>query len=256
MTDRSSQSFVDYYAQESLSVETRGRFITIRDKALKLAHARSLDVLDVGCGAGTQALLWAELGHRVHGIDINEELIAIARERSAKAGLAVRFDVGNATTLTDADASMDVCLLPELLEHVPDWEPCLVEAVRVLRPGGVLYLSTTNAFCPRQQEFDLPLYSWYPPFLKRRYERLAVSERPELVQHATYPAVNWFTPYQLSRVLERKGMRCMDRFDMIDKTGLVGARRALATMLQRSSILRFIGHVCTPGTLLFAVKQD
>lgn len=255
MNERSEQSFVDYYAKESLSPETRERFVTVRDKALALAPARTLDVLDVGCGAGTQALLWAELGHRVQGIDINAELIAIARERSRAAGYSIRFDVGSATTLAPADASMDVCLLPELLEHVREWEPCLAEAVRVLRPGGVLYLSTTNAFCPRQQEFDLPLYSWYPPFLKQRYERLAVTTRPELVQHAAYPAVNWFTPYQLSRVLERKGMRCMDRFDMIDRQRLSGAKRAVATLLQRSRILRFIGHVCTPGTLLFAVKQ-
>jgi 2-polyprenyl-3-methyl-5-hydroxy-6-metoxy-1,4-benzoquinol methylase len=55
---------------------------------------------------------------------------------------------------------MDVCLLPELLEHVADWQSCLNEAARVLRPGGLLYLSTTNVLCPRQQEFNLPLYSF------------------------------------------------------------------------------------------------
>ena len=75
---------------------------------------------------------------------------------------------------------MDVCLLPELLEHVADWQSCLKEAPRVLRSGGLLYLSTTNVLRPRQEEFNLPLYSWYPGPLKRYCERLAMTTRPAL----------------------------------------------------------------------------
>jgi 2-polyprenyl-6-hydroxyphenyl methylase/3-demethylubiquinone-9 3-methyltransferase len=255
MIEAPHQNFVAYYERESLSPETRARFLIVRDKALKLAAAGPLDVLDIGCGAGTQARLWAELGHRVRGVDINADLIEIARARAKESGLALTFEVGSATKLTVPDASMDVCLMPELLEHVSEWQPCLSEAVRVLRPGGVLYLSTTNALCPRQQEFDLPLYSWYPGFLKRRYERLAVTTRPELVQYAKYPAVHWFTPYQLSRFLAERGMRCMDRFDMIDASALPASRRLVARLFRASGALRFVGHVLTPSTVLFAVKQ-
>ncbi len=62
-----------------------------------------------------------------------------------------------------------------------------------MRPGGVLYLTTTSCLCPSQMEFRLPLYSWYPGFLKRRYERLAKTTRPELANFAIYPAVHWFS---------------------------------------------------------------
>ncbi len=103
-------------------------------------------------------------------------------------------------------------MLPELLEHVEDWQTCLNEAVRALRPGGALYLSTTNALNPVQDEFELPFYSWYPGFLKRHYERLAVTTRPELVNHAKYPAVHWFTffglkPYLRARDAVRRSFR-------------------------------------------------
>ena len=193
----------------------------MRDKALSLLAARGrvgerLEVADIGCGAGTQALLWAELGHSVHGLDVNAPLVDVARKRAAEAGLAARFDVGTATSLPYARASMDVCLLPELLEHVPDWQACVNEAARVLKPGGVLFLSTTNALCPVQDEFNLPLYSWYPDFVKHRYERLAVTTRPEIANYAKYPAVHWFTFYELRNFLRPKGFECLDRFDMID----------------------------------------
>lgn len=150
---------------------------------------------------------------------------------------------------------MDVCLLPELLEHVEDWQSCLREAARVLKPGGVLYLSTTNVLCPKQQEFNLPLYSWYPRFLKRRYERLAITTRPELANYARYPAVHWFSFYGFSSFLAGYNIRSYDRFDMlnIDKMGIVP--RLAVAMIRTLPPLRFIGHVLTTNTILFGVKK-
>jgi 2-polyprenyl-6-hydroxyphenyl methylase/3-demethylubiquinone-9 3-methyltransferase len=201
--DHSSNSrFRVYYEERSASAPVRRHFVRLRDKVLALRARQSqptglLHVLDVGCNAGTQALVWAEKGHHVIGLDVNEPLLDVARDRAQAAGLAVQFDLGTATSLPYEDGSMDVCMMLELLEHVQDWESCVREAVRVLAPGGVLYLSTTNALCPKQQEFNLPLYSWYPRPIKKHFERLAVTTRPELANYARYPAVNWFTYREL-----------------------------------------------------------
>jgi 2-polyprenyl-6-hydroxyphenyl methylase/3-demethylubiquinone-9 3-methyltransferase len=150
---------------------------------------------------------------------------------------------------------MDICLLPELLEHVADWRTCLMEASRVLRPKGLLYLSTTNVLCPSQQEFNLPLYSWYPGVLKRYCERLALTSRPEIANHARYPAVNWFSFYGLSRFLAPLGFRCLDRFDLIDLESKSGSARAVVALLQRSRLLRVLAHVATPGTALVGIRS-
>ena len=256
----SDPDFVAYYEQASLSDATRARFEAVREKVLALvARGRPagtrLKVADIGCGAGSQAALWAELGHEVFGLDVNEALVAIGARRAAAARLPIRFDVGTATALPYDDASMDVCLLPELLEHVDDWQTCVGEAARVLERGGVLYLSTTNVLCPVQEEFELPLYSWYPQALKRRYQRLAVTTRPELVNHARYPAVHWFSYYGLRDHLARLGFDCLDRFDMID-----GSKRGVLAGLvlgavKRLNVLRWVGHVLTPYTVVFAVKN-
>lgn len=256
----SDPGFLAYYAEQSALPVTRARFARVRDKALKLVAAQGADmkklkVLDIGCGAGTQARLWAESGYEVFGLDVNAPLIEVGRTRAREEGLDVRFDVGSATSLPYEDGSMDVCLMPELLEHVEDWQSCIQEAVRVLKPGGVFYLSTTNALCPRQQEFNLPFYSWYPGFVKHHCERLAVTTRPELANHARYPAVHWFTYYGLQRYLGGLGMQCLDRFDLIDASGRSAVVQALVWAARHLAPLRFAAHVMTEGTNVFSVKS-
>ena len=151
---------------------------------------------------------------------------------------------------------MNVCLLPELLEHVVDWQTCVDEAVRVLKPDGLLYLSTTNRLCPIQQEFNLPGYSWYPAFIKHKIERLAVTTHPGLVNHAKYPAVHWFTSEQLSAYLSTRGMECFDRFAMVDDSALTPARKLALAIARSTAATRFLGYVFTPVTTLFAIKRS
>ena len=257
----SDPTFVDYYEKQSLKPETIQRFTSIRDKALKLLASRlgyaasNLHVADIGCGTGTQSQLWSELGHHAHGLDVNASLIDIAKRRATEAGLEISFDVVSATELPYSDDSMDVVLLPELLEHVADWQRCLDEAIRVLKPGGLLYLSTTNWLCPVQQEFNLPMYSWYPGVLKRRFERLAVTSRPEIANYCRYPAVIWFSFYSLSTYLARRGFASLDRFDMIDPAGKGALTRLALTLIKKIPPLRFIGHVLTPGSIVFAIRN-
>ncbi|WP_338018746.1 class I SAM-dependent methyltransferase [Ectothiorhodospira variabilis] len=252
---RTRSEFIEYYARQSLSAASEKRSRELRDKLLKIHNdqGRKLNVADIGCNAGTQSRVWAELGHRVYGVDINEELVRLAHARITEAGLEGAFHIASATSLPFADASMDVCIAPELLEHVADWRRCLEEFARILRPGGVLYISTTNRLCPVQHEYDLPLYSWYPASLKRRYEHLAVTTRPEIANYATYPAVNWFTYYQLRDYLKGLNMECSDRFDNM-KRGQNPLRRFALYAIQLAPPIRWIAHVASPSTSVMARK--
>ncbi|HAT32718.1 MAG TPA: hypothetical protein DCW29_18305 [Janthinobacterium sp.] len=251
--------FYQYYERASGSAVARQRFAAIQETLLRLLTAPgqpapALAVADIGCGAGTQARLWAEKGHHVFGADINRALIGLARRRAELDGLDIVFDVASATVLPWADASMDLCIAPELLEHVADWQSCLSEMVRVLKPGGALFISTSNKLCPVQEEFILPGYSWYPGFVKRRVEELARTTRPELAGHAVHPAVNWFSFYGLRDHLAARGLRCMDRFDMIDVSGRGAPARMLLGLIRKVPPLRFLGHVATAYTVLLGVK--
>jgi SAM-dependent methyltransferase len=150
---------------------------------------------------------------------------------------------------------MDVCLVIELLEHVDDWERCLEEFARVLKPGGILFLTTSNKLCPIQQEFNLPLYSWYPTPIKHHFERLALTTHPQLANFAKYPAVNWFSFYGLRRVMASLGFRCLDRFDVMDVSKKSAFERLVVSAVRGSAVCRWLAHVATEGTMIACVKN-
>ena len=254
----SDERFYRYYANQSQADPTWQHLRNLREALLRVLASRGhrdnpLDVADIGCGAGTQSLVWAESGHRVRALDINEPLLSLARQRASEAGAAVEFRVGSASTLPWPDECVDLCIALELLEHVADWQSCVREFVRILRPGGAVYITTTNRLCPFQEEFNLPLYSWYPLPLKRHFERVA-QHRSAIVNYARYPAVNWFTVGQLRAVFELYGCECLDRFDLLDLTWKGSLARHVVTFMRGLPPLRWMGLVCTAGTRILALK--
>lgn len=257
---RNDPRFVEYYARESATVAAaeRARGImgaVLRARAEAQLPVENLLVADIGCNAGTQSRCWLERGHRVCGLDISRDLVAVARERNATFGERAKFDVGSATQLPWQSGTFDVCLLPELLEHVDDWRACLEEGVRVLKTGGALYLSTTNVLCPVQQEFTLPAYSWYPGWVKKRIVVRSLTTHRQWVNYATYPAVHWFSPYGLSRFLAARGMASLDRFDLIDVASKGMLARLVVGLTRAVPPIRFLGHMATPSTSLVGIKN-
>ena len=257
----SHDKFVEYYKEASLQPETIERFERIRELVVAaLGRDRyseeTLRVADVGCGTGVQATLWANDGHEVFGLDINQELVQEAKLRADEQSLIIHYCLGSANRLPWSSRSMDVCLVPELLEHVIDWQGCLDEFARILRPSGVIYLSTTNRLCPRQQEFALPFYGWYPSCIKKYCERLAVSTKPHWVNYAEYPAVNWFDYYCLTREFEKRGITSQDRVDLYAKEAGLGLKSLVSKTISVIPPFRFALQVATPYSQVIGTKLD
>lgn len=102
-------------------------------------------VLDLGCGNGRAALLMAERGYEVHGIDISETAIGWARERAEAAGLRTAFRQGDVCAMPCfADGRFDVvmdgqclhCLLGDARSR------CLAEVHRILKREGAFVVSS------------------------------------------------------------------------------------------------------------------
>ena len=99
------------------------------------------DVLDIACGEGYGSHLMSNVAASVVGVDISPEVVAHACK---KYGDKVTFSVGSCTDIPLDDASVDVVVSFETLEHLAEHELMLKEVKRVLRPGGILILSSPD----------------------------------------------------------------------------------------------------------------
>ncbi len=102
-----------------------------------LGDVRGKRVLDLGCGSGENTLLLLNRGAEVHGVDISNRLLGIARRRMWANGIAsgFRFGVGSAHKLPFPDESFEVIFGMATLHHF-DLDLAASEIWRVLRPGG------------------------------------------------------------------------------------------------------------------------
>ncbi|HEY9143613.1 MAG TPA: bifunctional 2-polyprenyl-6-hydroxyphenol methylase/3-demethylubiquinol 3-O-methyltransferase UbiG [Arenimonas sp.] len=107
-----------------------------------LAGAR---VLDVGCGGGLLSEAMAAQGAQVTALDLAPELVEVARLHLLESGLQVDYRLQSVESLADeVPGSFDAITCMEMLEHVPDPGSVLRACARLLKPGGVLLLSTLN----------------------------------------------------------------------------------------------------------------
>ncbi len=118
-----------------------GRDKAIREKLIELAApAPGEKVLDVGCGTGTLAIaLKSSVGTgEVHGIDASPEMIEVAKEKAAKAGSDIDFQVALIEAIPFPDATFDLVTSSLMLHHLPEdlKRTGLAEIRRVLKPGG------------------------------------------------------------------------------------------------------------------------
>ena len=135
---------------------------------------RDKDVLDVASGEGYGTALLAQVARSAVGLEIAPEAVDHAREAYKTNNLS--FVVGDARSLPSADATFDVVTSFETIEHLAEQRLFLNEIRRVLRPGGLLIISTpdrdnyspsesaANPFHVRElarEEFDALLRSYF-----------------------------------------------------------------------------------------------
>lgn len=103
-----------------------------------------LTVLDIGCGGGLLCEPLARLGASVTGIDPAEESIAAARQHARGEALDIAYLASRAEDVAAEGTVFDAVLTMEVVEHVPDVPAFLALCAGLVRPGGLMLLSTIN----------------------------------------------------------------------------------------------------------------
>lgn len=105
---------------------------------------REKNVLDIGCGAGGKSLYYASLGAKhVFGVDVVENYKEESEKLAEKLGLADKFSflTADAKELPYPDNTFDTVIMNDAMEHVGDPAGVLREVIRVLSPGGKIYIN-------------------------------------------------------------------------------------------------------------------
>ncbi|MFZ4125764.1 MAG: bifunctional 2-polyprenyl-6-hydroxyphenol methylase/3-demethylubiquinol 3-O-methyltransferase UbiG [Rickettsiales bacterium] len=103
-----------------------------------------LTLVDIGCGGGLISEPMAELGLQVTGVDASEKNIEVATLHAEKSALDIRYLATSAEALAANGESFDIVLALEIIEHVADIDVFYDALSALVKPNGLLILSTIN----------------------------------------------------------------------------------------------------------------
>ena len=157
-----------------------------------------LRILDIGCGGGLLSEPMARLGARVVGADAAEGNIHVARIHAAREGLDIDYRATTAEALAEAGEQFDAVLNMEVVEHVSDPPAYLAACRQLVRPGGLMVISTLNR----------TLKSFAAAIVGAEYVM-------RWLPRGTHDWRRFITPDELAALLEGAG------FEVVDRTGFV-----------------------------------
>ena len=122
-----------------------------------VAPRQPLRLLDIGCGTGQSRQIYIQHVKEYVGVDLSQEALQIARQRFTPS-MFIRAD---ACTMPFANESFDAVAFSSVLHHIDDYTLALVEARRVVRPGGHIFAFDPNLLHPAMALFRSPRSPFY-----------------------------------------------------------------------------------------------
>ena len=155
---------------------------------------KDLRILDIGCGGGILSESIAQLGGSVHGIDVTEGNIHIARQHALQQGLKIDYDITTAEAMARDSMQYDVVCNMEVVEHVADLPGFVHACNQLVRPGGLMFIATINR----------TLISWLFAIIGAEYIL-------RWLPRGTHQWLRFPKPVELERLLSQDGLSIIDR---------------------------------------------
>lgn len=181
------------------------RIMTYLNRLVDLDQSRN--ILVVGCGPKPQTLqILLDLGHHALVVEPVPSFVETAHQYLGAPDMVLR---GTAEHIPVPDESQHLVLLESVMEHVDSPIHSLEETYRVLVPGGIALIITSNrlrfSLFGENAEFTTRFYNWFPDIVKECYVFHHLHYKPSLAHYAERPAVHWYCYSDLCKLGRRAG---------------------------------------------------
>lgn len=204
-------------------------------------------ILDLGSGMGGTSVALGLAGAAPLAFEYNRAYCDIIRLRAERYNMGLPVVNGAGEQLPFADASFDMVIAWDVVEHVQQPDLLLAELARVLRPGGRALLTVINRFAFRDPHYHLPLLNWLPrPLAEAIIERRGRGKSgADFSDRQRLSEMHYFTIGGFRRLAARYGFHVGDiREDRLRRgEGTAGGLKGrMRDMLGRLGLARF-GYV-------------
>jgi len=151
------------------SNKMKDSFALVADFKARAGNPEGKKILDVGCGNGGVSIAFALSGAEVSGVEIEDELYKISIEHARSLSADPDFYLYDGQRLPFEDATFDFAVSVSVIEHTDDARLYLAEILRVIKPGGRLYLGFPNKWWPKETHTGLDGLTYLPQFLRPLY---------------------------------------------------------------------------------------
>jgi SAM-dependent methyltransferase len=204
-------------------------------------------ILDLGSGMGGTSVALGLAGAAPLALEYNRAYCDIIRLRARRYDMQLPVVNGAGERLPFADASFDLAIAWDVVEHVQDPALLLAELARVLRPGGRALLTVINRFAFRDPHYHLPLLNWLP----RRMAEAIIERRGRSKSGSGFSdrqrlsEMHYFTIGGFRRLAARYGFRIGDiREDRVRRgEGTAGGLKGRARDTLRRLGLARLGYI-------------
>lgn len=170
-----------------------------------LSSNERLNVLDVGTGAGFLALLFAEMGHKVTGVDLSLGMLEKAKNNAQNMGFNIDFFHGDAEKLPFEDSSFDLVTNKFLLWTLQQPECAVREWKRVLKPGGMVLAIDGDWFDPQpSKRIKRTVYEWTDKLTKKNQHNSVFKDYYGPIR-SSLPLYEEISPKKASILLSENG---------------------------------------------------
>ncbi len=185
--------------------------------------------LDVGCGAGGLAIAFTKRSSTVVAFDIDPKYLKVAEAWAKEEGVELNLMVASGESMPFKDGVFDFVACSDIIEHLKNPAGMVGEVARVLKKGGVVYLTCPNRISPRiiwkDNHYLLPFFTLLPRRLADAYVKIMKrGESNEVFFLPLYP--------KLIKLFENAGIR-LHSWDLEEKTN---ALRSALSHLKSSKV--------------------